>query len=124
MIQQVVAELVVEPRTHLLVTRREAKGLNQLRSKLADKAKRPLYGDLPIAEGLVRKNPGLLGRLELKVRLANAVYVAFGQLAILLAQILAQWLEPLGCVNELNFAFAVFGFLVGQNPNVSSDTGI
>jgi hypothetical protein len=46
------------------------------------------------------------------------------QLAVLLAEVLAQRLEPLGGVDELHLAPAVLRLAVGQHPDVGGDAGV
>ena len=46
------------------------------------------------------------------------------QLAVLLAEVLAQRLEPLRGVDELHLALAVRGLAVGQHPDVGGDAGV
>jgi hypothetical protein len=46
------------------------------------------------------------------------------EFAVLLAQVLAQRLEPLAGVDELDLALAVRGLAVGQHPDVGGDAGV
>ena len=46
------------------------------------------------------------------------------ELAVLLAEVLAQRLEPLAGVDELHLALAVCRLLVGQHPDVGGDAGV
>ena len=55
-------------------------------------AQRPLDRDLPIAEGGVVENLALLGLLEVEEGVTDAGDVVLAQLAVLLAQVLAQGL--------------------------------
>jgi hypothetical protein len=50
---------------------------------------RPLDGHFPIAKSCVRKDLGLLRLLELEEGIADAMDVLLGQLAVLLAEVLA-----------------------------------
>ena len=63
-----------------------------------------LKGDLAVAEGLVGEYLRLLGVLEGEEVVADAPDVVGRQLAVLVAQVLAQGPEPLGGVDELYFA--------------------
>ena len=67
---------------------------------------------------------GLLGLLEGQEGLADAVDVGLGQLAVLLAQVLAQRLVPLGGVDELHLAPPVRGLAVAEHPDVGGDAGV
>ena len=71
-----------------------------------------LDGDLPVAEGRVGEDLRLLGLLEGEEGVADALDVLVGQLAVLLAEVLAQRLEPLRGVDELDLALAVLGLAV------------
>ena len=46
------------------------------------------------------------------------------QLAILLAQVLAQGLVPLGSIDKLHAAFAVFRLAVREHPNIGGNAGV
>ena len=85
---------------------------------------RPLDRHLPVAEGRVGEDLRLLGLLEGEEGVADALDVLVGQLAVLLAQVLAQRLEPLRGVDELHLALAVLGLAVGQHPDVGGDAGV
>ena len=85
---------------------------------------RPLDRHLPVAEGGVGEDLRLLGLLEGEESVADAVDVLVGQLAVLLAQVLAQRLEPLRGVDELHLALAVRGLAVGEHPDVGGDAGV
>jgi hypothetical protein len=61
----------------------------------AVEAQGPLDRDLPVAEGLVVEDLALLGLLEGEEGVADALDVGLGQLAVLLAEVLAQGLVPL-----------------------------
>ena len=87
-------------------------------------AQRPLDGHLPVAEGRVREDLRLLGLLEREERVADALDVLVGQLAVLLAEVLAQRLEPLRGVDELHLARAVLRLAVGEHPDVGGDAGV
>ena len=50
--------------------------------------------------------------------------IVLGKLAILLAQVLAQRLEPLGRVDQLHPALAVRRLAVGDDPDVGGDAGV
>ncbi len=67
-------------------------------------AQRPLDRHLPVAEGGVGEDLRLLGLLEVEEGVADALDVLVGELAVLLAQVLAQRLEPLRGVDELHLA--------------------
>jgi hypothetical protein len=66
----------------------------------------PFDSDLPVAECLIRKDFRLLGFLEPKKCDADLLEVVVGQLAVLLAKILAEWLEPFRGIDELDLALA------------------
>ena len=70
-------------------------------------AQRPFDRHLPIAEGGVRKDFRLLGFLEREEGVTDALDVLLRQLAVFLAEVLAQRLVPLGRVDELYFALAM-----------------
>ena len=61
---------------------------------------------------------------ELEEGVANARDVVGRELAVLLAEVLAERLEPLGGVDELHLALAVLGFPVGEHPYIGGDAGV
>jgi hypothetical protein len=70
-------------------------------AKLAVKTERAVHHDLPVTEGLVGKDLRL-GRLrELQEGIADQLNIGFRELAVFLAQILAQRLEPLCGIDQL-----------------------
>ena len=50
--------------------------------------------------------------------------VVVGELAVFLAEVFAQWLEPLRRVDELDLALAMLGLAVGDHPDVGRDAGV
>ena len=87
-------------------------------------AQRALDRDLPVAEGSVGKDLRLGRFLEIEEGAADALDVLGRKFAVLLAEVLAQRLEPLGRVDELHLALAVRGLPVGQHPDVGGDAGV
>ena len=75
-----------------LVVRRTFEGRDLLRRDVRGQAERPLDRDLPVAECLVGKDLRLLGLLEGQERVRDLADVVVGELAVLLAQVLAQGL--------------------------------
>ncbi|GEM_PF-4459574 len=90
----------------------------------ARQAQGPLDGDLPVAEGSIGEDLRLLGLLEGEKDVADALDVLGREFAVLLAEVLAQGLEPLRRVNELHLAPAVLGLAVRQHPDVGGDAGV
>ena len=62
--------------------------------------------------------------LEIEEGAADALDVLGRELAVLLAEVLAQRLEPLAGVDELHLALAVRGLPVRQHPDVGGDAGV
>ena len=87
-------------------------------------AQRALDRDLPVAEGGVGENLRLRRFLEVEEGAADALDVLGREFAVLLAEVLAQRLEPLAGVDELHLALAVRGLSVGQHPDVGGDAGV
>ena len=87
-------------------------------------AQRALDRDLPVAEGGVGKDLRLWRFLEIEEGATDALDVLRREFAVLLAEILAQRLEPLAGVDELQLALAVRGLFVGQHPDVGGDAGV
>ena len=79
---------------------------------------------LPVAKGGIVENPALLRLLECKERVADSGDVRLRKLAILLAQILAERLVPLGGVDQLNLAPAMLRLAVGEHPDIGGDAGV
>src|SRR5690349_8043517 len=63
-------------------------------------AQRPLDRHLPVAEGRIREDLRLRRFLESKEGLADAIDVGIREFAVLLAEVLAEWLEPRRGVDE------------------------
>ena len=122
--EEVVAELVVERGAQVFVAGGEAQRLDGLERELAVQAQRALDRDLPVAEGGVGEDLRLWRLLEVEEGAADALDVLGRELAVLLAEVLAQRLEPLGGVDELHLALAVRGLPVGQHPDVGGDAGV
>ena len=79
-----------------LVTRRKAQGLDAFVRELAFQAQRALDGDLPVAEVLGVEPFRLGGFLRLaEVEVEDSLDVSIREFAVLLAEVAAQWLEPL-----------------------------
>ena len=93
--EEVVAELLVERRANVFVARGEAQRLDGLERELAVQAQRALDRDLPVAEGGVGEDLRLGRFLEVEEGAADALDVLGRELAVLLAEVLAQRLEPL-----------------------------
>src|SRR5690606_33774643 len=85
---------------------------------------RALDGDLPVAEGFVREDLRLLGLLEFEEGVTDALDVLGGELAVLLAEVLAQRLVPARRIDELDLAFAVLRLAVREHPDVGRDAGV
>ncbi len=108
-----------------LIAGGKAQGGDAFVGELAFQAQRALDGDLPVAEVLGVEPFRLGGFLRLaQIQAEDAGNVGVSQFAVLLAKVAAQRLEPLRCVDQLHAAFAVFGFLVGQYPDVGGDAGV
>ncbi|KAF0137543.1 MAG: hypothetical protein FD152_401 [Xanthobacteraceae bacterium] len=54
----------------------------------------------------------------------NTLDVGIGQFAVLLAEVLAQWPEPRGRVDQLHLAAPVDRFAVRQHPDIGGDAGV
>ena len=87
-------------------------------------AQRALDGDLPVAESGIGEDLRLRRFLEFEERAADAFDVLGRKLAVLLAEVLAQRLEPLAGVDELHLALAVCWLPVGQHPYIGGDAGV
>ncbi len=87
-------------------------------------AQRPLDRDLPVAEGGIGEDLGFGRLLEVEEGVPDTLDVVGPELAVLLAQVLAQRLEPLAGVDELHPALPVRGLAVAQHPHVGGDAGV
>src|SRR5450756_323675 len=87
-------------------------------------AQRSLDGHLPVAQGFVREDPRLVSLLEGEEGVADALDVLFGQLAVLLAEILAKGLEPLRGIDELHVTATMLRLAIRQNPDVCRDVRV
>ena len=81
-------------------------------------AKGPLDRHLPVAEGGVVEDLALIGLLEGEEGVADAGDVLLAELAVLLAQVLAQRPVPRGGVDQLHLAATVLRLAVGEHPHV------
>ena len=88
------------------------------------KAQRPFHGDFPVSESVVGEDLRLFRLLEFQEGVADPGNVLFGQLTVLLAQVLAQWLEPLRGVDELHLSLAMVRLAVGDDPYVGGNAGV
>jgi len=122
--KQLVAQLLVERGADVLVAGGEAQRLDGIERELAVQAQRPLNRNLPVAEGSVGEYLRLGCFLKVEEDAADALDVLGRQFAVLLAEVLAQRLEPLRGVDELHPALAVRWLLVGQHPDVGGDAGV
>ncbi len=93
--EELVAELLVERGAQVFVAGGEAQRLDGLERELAVQAQRALDRDLPVAEGGVGEDLRLRRFLEVEEGAADALDVLGRELAVLLAEVLAQRLEPL-----------------------------
>ena len=66
----------------------------------------------------------LLAFRERREGVADAPDILFGELAVLLPQVLAQRLEPGDGVDGLHLAAPVLGLAVGEDPDVRGDAGV
>ena len=108
-----------------LVTGGKTQGFDAFVRKLAFQSQRALDGDLPVAEVLGVEPFRLGGFLCLaEVEVDDALEVCVREFTVLLAEIAAQRLEPLRCVDQLHLATPRFGLLVGQHPDVGGDAGV
>ena len=62
--------------------------------------------------------------LEGQEGVADTDDVFLRQFAVLLAEVLAQWLEPLSGVDELDFPAPTPGFPVAEDPDVGGNAGV
>ena len=118
------AELVIEFRAEFFIAGSKAQGFDGFDGKLAVQTQRAFDDDFPIAESFVGEDFGLFSLFKGEVGVADALDVFRREFAVFLAEILAEGLEPLSSVDELNLAFAVFGLAVGEHPDVSGDAGV
>ena len=102
----------------------EPQFLYGFRRQLAVKAERPLDCHLPVAEGLIWKDLRPFAFFELEERIADPRDAFLRQLTVLLAQVLAQRLEPLRGVDELDSPSALLGLAVCHHPDVGGDAGV
>ena len=124
LVKSVLAELLVERGAQVFVAGGEAQRLDGLERELAVQAQRALDRHLPVAERGVGEDLRLGRFLEVEEGAADALDVLGRELAVLLAEVLAQRLEPLAGVDELHLALAVLGLPVGQHPDVGGDAGV
>jgi hypothetical protein len=118
-----ISVFVVQRRAQLFVARGETQGLDGLERQLAVQAQRALDRRLPVAaEGGVGEDLRLGRFPEVQEGATDALDVAGCQLAVLLAKVLAQRLEPLAGVDELHLAFPVQGFAVRIWPSLERVT--
>src|SRR5438270_368787 len=87
-------------------------------------AQRALDRDFPVTEGGVGKNLRFRRFFEIEEGAADALDMLGCELAVLLAQVLAERLERLGTVDELYVAVAVCGLPVRQHPDVGRDASV
>jgi hypothetical protein len=99
-----VAQFGVKRGADVLVAGGVAQGLDALAGELAVQAERALDLHLPIPEGGIGEDFRLRRFLEGEEGVADALDVIGGEFAVLLAHVLAQRLEPLGGVDELDLA--------------------
>ena len=92
--EEVVAELLVERGAQVFVAGGEAQGLDGFDGELAVQAQRALDRDLPVAKGGVGEDLRLRRFLEVEEGAADALDILGREFAVLLAEILAQRLEP------------------------------
>ena len=108
-----------------LVASGKPQGLDAFVRELAFQSQRALDGDLPVAEVLGVEPFRLGGFLRLaEVQVEDSLDVSILEFAVLLAEIAAQRLEPLRCVDQLHLATPRFDLLVGQHPDVGGDAGV
>ena len=72
----------------------------------------------------IRKNLRLFRFLKGEKRVTDAADILLGEFAILFTEVLAQGLEPLGCVDELHLALSMLGFSIGEHPDIGGNAGI
>jgi len=118
------AELIVERGADLFIARGEAQRLDRLEGKLTVQPQGPLNRHLPIAEGGVGEDLGLGRLFEVEKCPADAFDVLGGELTALLAQVLAQRLEPLRGIDQLHLSLAVRRLAVGEHPYIGGNTGV
>jgi hypothetical protein len=53
-----------------------------------------------------------------QVSVADAFDVVFAEFAVFLVEVFMQRLEPRAGIDELHLPFAIFGFAVGEYPDV------
>ena len=87
-------------------------------------AKRPLDCHFPVAEGFIGEDLRLLALLECKECAADVCDVFLGQLAVLLAEVLPERLEPLCGIDQLHLASALRRLAVAQHPHVGGDARV
>jgi hypothetical protein len=79
---------------------------------------RLLYGDCRIAKVFVVEDAAVFVGREVSIECDNARNVGVGKFLALAAQRFAHLLIKLRRIDQLNFSFALWGFVIGQNPNV------
>lgn len=124
LVEEFVTELLVEGGAQVFVAGGEAQRFDGLERALVVQAQRALDCDLPVAEGGILEDLRLGRFLEVEERAADALDVLARKLTVLLAEVLAQRLEPLGRVDELHLPLAVRWLLVRKHPNVGRDAGV
>ena len=85
---------------------------------------RPLDRHLIVAEGGIVEDLALLVFLRGEESVADALDVRLAELAVFLAQVLAQRPVPLGGVDQLHLALAMLWLAVGEHPDVGGDAGV
>ncbi len=107
-----------------LLQRLDLRGLVGAVGVGAVNAQRPLDGHLPVAKGGVVEDLALLTLLEVEEIVTDAGDIVIAELAVLLAQVLAQGPVPSGGVDQLHLALAMRGLAVGEHPDVGGDAGV
>ncbi len=123
-LEEGVAELVVQGGADVLLSAGIAQGFDALAGELAVEAQRALDFDFPISEGGIGEDFRLRGFFKGQERVADALDVLGRKFAVLFAHVFPQRAEPLGGIDELDFALAVLWLAIGEHPDVGGDAGV
>ena len=61
---------------------------------------------------------------HVQIQLGDVVDMLGRKLTVFRSQVFAQFAVEVGRIEQLHFAFAVGGFVVGQHPDIGGDAGV
>src|SRR5699024_7284061 len=98
--------------------------LNTLIIYLEVKLQRTLYNNLLITKIFVIKNLHIVLFFEFTIYTDDLVDLLLRNLIALFSQAFAHFFIVIDGINELNFPFTPFGFIIRQNPDISGNTSV